>query len=137
MIGNKFKISSTGYDPDAPRRDDLTLGKPSGVIPAQTSEPTEKAVTVRPIGRRLLVVPVDQDVIPNSALHVEAGQLAKELRLCAVLAVGPKVGATHPQLAPGVAVWVKPYFGTELVVNGYTVLIIKADDVQAVANLKG
>jgi co-chaperonin GroES (HSP10) len=136
VIG-KVKVTSTGYNPDAPHQPDLTLGEPSGRIPAQTSEPTTKPVTVSPIGRRLLVVPVDQDVIPNSVLHVETGQLAKELRLCAVLAIGPKVALTHAALKPGVAVWLKPYFGTEIVVNGYTVLIIKPEDVQGIANLKG
>lgn len=137
MVG-KVKLVSTGYNPDGPRIHDLTLGEPSGIFPAkmfpaQTSEP---CVTLHPVGRRILVVPVDQDTIPNSVLHIEAGQLAKELRLCAVLAVGPKVVDTHAMLTPGVAVWLKPYFGTEIIVNGYSVLFIKPEDVSGVADFR-
>ena len=36
----KVKITSSGYDPDKPTHD-LTLGKPSGTIPAQSSEAEE------------------------------------------------------------------------------------------------
>lgn len=133
MVG-KIKVVSSGYDPDGPRVHDLTLGPPSGKIPAQNSE--AKEVSLRPVGRRLLVVPVDQDTIPNSRLIIEAGSLAKELRLCAVLAVGPKVALTHAMLKPGVAVWLKPYFGTEIIVNGHTVLFIKPEDVQGLAKFR-
>lgn len=136
MVG-KVKVTSSGYDPDGPRVHDLTLGPPSGTIPAPAQNSEAKEVSLRPVGRRLLVVPVDQDTVPNSKLIIEAGSLAKELRLCAVLAVGPKVAETHAMLKPGVAVYIKPFFGTEIVVNGFTVLFIKPEDVCGVANLKG
>lgn len=130
----KIKVTSTGYNPDGPKVHDLTLGPPSGNIPAQSSE--SKSISVRPVGRRLLVVPVNQDAVPNSLLEVKAEQLAKELRLCAVLAVGPKVIDTHPQLKPGVAVWLKPFFGTEIIVNGHSLLFIKPEDVQGLADFR-
>lgn len=130
MIG-KVRVTSTGYDPDGPPVHDMTLN-PSGRIPGKEGKP----VTLTPIGRRILVVPVS-DTYDGSALHVKAEQLARELRLCCVLSVGPKAALAVPQLKPGSAVYVKPFFGVELVVNGQLVLLIKPEDVQGSANFKG
>lgn len=130
MIG-KVRVHSTGYDPNGPPVHDLTL-EPSGTIPGREGKP----LTLTPIGRRILVVPVSE-TYGGSALHIKAEQLAKELRLCCVLSVGPKAAKELPQLAPGSPVYVKPYFGVELVVNGQNVLLIKPEDVQGVARFKG
>jgi co-chaperonin GroES (HSP10) len=119
MIG-KIKVTSSGYNPDGPPVTDPTL--PGG------AEKVVKEVGFRPVGRRLMVAPEDRESYGN--LSVAKDALAKELRLCVVLAVGPKVHLTHPQLTRGVAVWVKPFFGVEIMVNGHSVLFIKPDDVK-------
>lgn len=130
MVG-KIKVTSTGYDPakGAETFDPTLPGEPAGQVSRETR--------LTPVGRRILVAPVDQGEREMGGLVVETAALAKELRLCAVLAVGPKVGLAHAAIKPGCAVWLKPYFGTELIVNGYTVLLIKPEDVQGIANLKG
>jgi len=117
MIG-KIQITSTGYDPDGPRPIDPTL--PGG------AEELAKEVALRPVGRRLLVAVEERATFGNLALTRDA--LAKELRLCVVLAVGPKVKLTHPQLTAGVPVWLKPFMGTEIVVNGHSCLFVKPED---------
>lgn len=130
MIG-KIQIQSSGYDPDGPPIYDKTLGEPNGEFPAHEGKP----ITLTPIGARILVIPISETYAASS-LHIEAEQMAKELRLCLVLSVGPKAASVLPQLKPGCGVYVKPFFGTELIVNGNLVLLIKAADVQGVANLK-
>ena len=122
MVG-KVKVTSTGYDPDGPRVFDPTLA----VNEEKGSVGVSEERTLTPVGRRLIIAPEDREEYGN--LAVPKGALAKELRFCVVLAVGPKVKDTHPQLKPGVAVWLKPYFGTEVVVNGNLVLFCKPEDV--------
>lgn len=117
MIG-KIKVTSTGYDPDNPPvKRDNTLDHAK----------TTKEIALTPIGRRVMLAPEERDEYRH--IHVPKGALAKELRLCVVLSVGPKVKLTHPQLVPGRPVWIKPFFGTEIVVNGNAVLFVLPEDV--------
>ena len=113
MIG-KIRVTSHGgaYE-GGPKIHDLTL--------------PGAQVGLTPVGNRLIVVPEERYEFGSLALT--PGALAKELRFCVVVAVGPKVNATYPQLKPGVPVYIKPYFGTEIIVAGNPVVIIKPGDI--------
>lgn len=126
MIG-KVVITSSGYDPDLPR------DHPNNIDPTLSggAEKLAEAVGLSPVGRRVLVSVEDMETFRNVALPRDV--LAKELKLCIVLAVGPKAAATHPKLVPGVPIWLKPFCGTEVIVHGRTLLFIRPDDVVGVA----
>lgn len=114
MIG-KIQVTSSGYDLAAPPVNDPTLGE----------------IGLSPVGRRVVLATEERPKFRN--LYLERGALAKELRFCVVLAIGPKVAATYPRVKPGVHVFLKPYFGAEVIVNGTPVVIVKVEELIGLA----
>ncbi len=86
-----------------------------------------REVKLTPIGDRILLAVEWREQVGRVRISRDA--LAKELRLCVILAIGPKVALTHPMLQPGSVVWLKPFFGVEAIVNGNTVLFARPDNI--------
>lgn len=82
-----------------------------------------REIGLTPVGNRIIVARAEPELQRGAVVLTEAP--AKELDLGVVLAVGPPVRLSHPDLRPGDAVYFPKYTGTEIQVNGSVVVFLR------------